>query len=174
MAEKPTSSEYTVGQLATALGLRTKTVRYYDDIGLLTAARRTAAGYRVYGARERAILGFILKAKAVGLSLGEIREILRLKRQGSEPCRHVAGLLDSKIAEVERQLEALEAYRQELRVMRDQPAASSRTACVCSIIEDHPVIHVDHLRGAPRLRAPGVRGDSRTSGAVHFRPINFR
>ena len=57
-------AEWTVGELAAGVGANPKTVRYYGQVGLLPAARRTAAGYRVHGTAERDRLDFILKASA--------------------------------------------------------------------------------------------------------------
>jgi len=79
-----------------------------------------------------------MKAKASGLTLAGIGEILALRREGREPCAHVRVMLDRKLAVVEAQLRTLAAFRDELRTLRDVAAAS--TACdgaVCGIIEHH-------------------------------------
>jgi MerR family Zn(II)-responsive transcriptional regulator of zntA len=107
-------------------------------LGLLTPATRTPAGYRQYTHVEREALRFVIKAKAAGLTLAEIGDILALRRDGQEPCAHVRALLDRKLAVVEAQVWALSALRDELRALRD--AAAARTACdgtVCGIIEHH-------------------------------------
>jgi MerR family Zn(II)-responsive transcriptional regulator of zntA len=124
------SEPYSIGQLAAELGLNTKTLRYDEGLGLLAPAARTAAGYRRYTDIERDTLRFVIKAKAVGLTLMEIGDILALRRAGQEPCAHVRALLARKLAAVEEQLHALSAFRDELLALRDAAAAD-----VCGVIE---------------------------------------
>jgi MerR family transcriptional regulator, Zn(II)-responsive regulator of zntA len=127
-----------IGELASELGLNPKTLRYYEEIRLLPAPRRTSSGYRVYDASDRQRLCFIAKAKAIGLTLEEIREILALRDRGESPCEHVLALLDRKLAKVDQQLRALVDFRQELIVLREEAAETMRAdACVCGIIEQH-------------------------------------
>ena len=140
MTDKQDRREYRVGELAAELGVTPKTVRYYGEIGLLPAPRRSPAGYRLYGHRDRESLRFILKAKAVGLSLDEIRAIVELKKSGVRPCAHVVTLIDAKLGDVQRQIQALEAYRLELGAMRLEATGSGREEdSVCGIIERHEV-----------------------------------
>ena len=127
-----------IGELAAALGLNPKTIRYYEDIDLLPAPRRSPAGYRLYDAADRERLRFISKAKAIGLTLQEIREILTRRQGGEQPCEHVRELLDKKLAAVEAQLRALGSIRQELLALREEAAAATQPgASVCRIIEHH-------------------------------------
>jgi MerR family Zn(II)-responsive transcriptional regulator of zntA len=127
-----------IGELAAELGLNPKTIRYYEQIGLLPAVPRTESGYRLYGAADIERLRFIGKAKAVGLSLEEIGEILALRREGRAPCEHVLELLNRKLAAVDRQLRALRDFRRELLGLREEAARTATAeACVCGIIEHH-------------------------------------
>ena len=127
-----------IGELAAAVGLNPKTIRYYEQIRLLPAQARTASGYRVYGPDDEDRLRFIGKAKAIGLSLKEIGEILNLRRDGERPCEHVLALLDRKLAEVDAQVRALTDFKHELVTMREEAAETSvAEACVCGIIEHH-------------------------------------
>jgi len=127
-----------IGELAAQLGLNPKTIRYYEEIGLLPEPRRTPSGYRAYGLADLERLRFIAKAKAIGLTLDEIREILALRREGERPCQHVLELVDRKLEGVEQQVRALEDFRQELLTLR---AEAARTVAdhgrICSIIEHH-------------------------------------
>lgn len=127
-----------IGQLAAELGLNPKTIRYYEQIGLLPDPARTEAGYRLYGADDRERLTFVLKARAIGLSLEEIGEILAVRRGGEEPCQHVLGLLERKLTEVDRQISALRLFRGELVVLRAAAAhAADADARICRIIEHY-------------------------------------
>src|SRR5216684_2401483 len=96
------AATWTVGKAAQAAGLSPKAVRLYEAKGLLPAAGRTGAGYRTYTDHDIATLRFIRQAKTLGLSLAEIRDILDIRRGGTAPCRHVLGLLDQRIREVDR------------------------------------------------------------------------
>jgi MerR family transcriptional regulator, Zn(II)-responsive regulator of zntA len=127
-----------IGELAAELGLNPKTIRYYEEIGLLPRPQRTEAGYRLYDAADRERLLFIGKAKAMGLTLQEIGEILTIRRHGEQPCEHVRQVLDQKLAVVDEQLRVLTEFRQELVALReDAPSAQAAAACVCGIIEHY-------------------------------------
>ncbi len=127
-----------IGRLAAEFGLNPKTIRYYEAIGLLPTPVRTPSGYRMYGPADRDRLQFILKAKAIGLSLEEIREILALRQEGQLPCAHVLALLDRKIAAIDRQLLALAVFRHELVGLREEAARTmGDDTCICGIIEHH-------------------------------------
>src|SRR5262249_55255985 len=135
-----------IGELATALGLNPKPIRYYEAIGLLPAPRRSPAGYRLYDDTDRERLRFIGQAKAIGLTLEEIREILALRDVGMQPCEHVRGLLVKKLAAVEAQLRTLVEIHQELLALREETAAATQpSASVCRIIEHHR----PHRQGPP-------------------------
>ncbi|MFL5803200.1 MAG: heavy metal-responsive transcriptional regulator [Roseiflexaceae bacterium] len=127
-----------IGEFAAAVGLNPKTIRYYEQINLLPAPDRTANGYRLYTATDRERLCFILKAKTIGLTLEEIREILDLRRDDQLPCAHVRTLIDRKLAAVDAQLRALAAFRADLQLLREEAAETMRAdAEVCDIIERH-------------------------------------
>jgi len=143
------SERYSIVRLAAELGLNTKTLRYYEGLGLLAPAARTAAGYRRYTDVERDALRFVVKAKAAGLTLAEIGDILALRRAGEEPCAHVRALLDRKLAAGEAQLRALAAFRDELHTLRDAASASSTCdGTVCGIIEHHAPRRRDVVKAA--------------------------
>lgn len=142
-AKNPRPSQH-IGRLAAEFGLNPKTIRYYEAIGLLPEPSRTASGYRVYGDADRTRLQFIAQAKALGLSLREIGEILAIRQDGEPPCRHVSGLLDRKLAAIDAEIRALTDLRQELLALRRE--AGDMTDCdgpVCSIIERPRVVPTD-------------------------------
>lgn len=85
-----------IGDVARALGLNPKTIRYYEAIGLLPAPQRTEGGFRRYTPAEVERIDFIRRARALDLSLDEIREILGFRDEGEAPCPYVRHLLDVK------------------------------------------------------------------------------
>ncbi|MDQ6695797.1 MAG: heavy metal-responsive transcriptional regulator [Chloroflexota bacterium] len=127
-----------IGELAAALDLNPGTLRYYEEIGLLPEPQRTLSSYRLYSEFDHDRLRFILKAKAVGLTLSEIKDVLDLRDTGQEPCEHVLNLIDQKLAKVDEQLRVLNEFRADLSTLRNDAAQHiGADACVCGIIEFH-------------------------------------
>jgi len=97
-------AEYSIGDLARELGVTTRTIRFYEDEGLLAPERRGQT--RIYGARDRVRLRLILRGKRLGFSIAEIREILDMYE--SEPgeegqLRHLVGKIAERREQLERQ-----------------------------------------------------------------------
>lgn len=127
-----------IGELAKLAKITPKTLRYYEDFGLLPASQRSESGYRLYSWNDLDRLRFIQKAKAVGFSLSEIRSIMALRNHGEVPCDHVKALINQKLEEVHSQIQNLKELADELRVMQQEAEAlPSCEACVCEIIEHH-------------------------------------
>ena len=142
MNREHSTSLLRIGELATDLGINPKTIRYYEEIGLLPAPVRSPAGYRQYSAADGERLRFIAKAKAIGFTLSEIREILARRDGGLEPCPYVGELLDHKLNAVETQLQLLAEMRTELLALKAETAV---TACsstpICGPIELHELAY---------------------------------
>jgi DNA-binding transcriptional MerR regulator len=125
-----------IGELADRVGVNTKTIRYYESIGLLPQPPRSDAGYRIYGDEDEARLVFIKTAQHLGLSLDEVREVLALRDAGTAPCEHVRGVLREQIRTISRRIAELRRLREELRELEaviDQIPDSE--AAICRIIE---------------------------------------
>ncbi len=103
-----------IGEVANRTGFTTKTIRYYEDIGLLPQPMRQANGYRDYGEDAVGRLGFIADARAAGLTLKEITTILELRSHGESTCRHVLGLLEDHLADLDRRIAGLRQARNDL------------------------------------------------------------
>jgi MerR family transcriptional regulator, Zn(II)-responsive regulator of zntA len=144
-----------IGELAKQLELNPKTIRYYEEIGLMPKPPRTEAGYRLYDAADRERLSFIGKAKAIGLTLEDIREILTIRGDGAPPCEHVSALLDKKLSAIEAQLRALRTFRKDLLTLREaaSEAATDQTG-VCRIIEHSQPAHSRQIAPAHNLARP--------------------
>jgi Hg(II)-responsive transcriptional regulator len=106
-------STLTIGKLANAAGVGIDTVRFYERAGLLNEPRRTASGYRLYAGSEVARLRFIRRAKALGFSLDEIAELLRLNDGGGRRGA-VRALAARRLAEIEQKLRELGRMRDTL------------------------------------------------------------
>jgi DNA-binding transcriptional MerR regulator len=105
----------TIGRLARAADTKIETIRYYEKIGLLPVARRTAANYRSYSAEHLQRLGFIRRARELGFTINDVRELLKLAAHGERPCEEVDQLVGRHLAATERKIEALTRLRRELR-----------------------------------------------------------
>ena len=103
-----------IGEAAKRAGVSAPTIRYYEDIGLLSSPARTEAGYRRYTESTVDELRFIRKAQALGFSLEEIGEILQLSRSGQGPCSHVLTLARQHLAAVEERIRRLQQFRKRL------------------------------------------------------------
>ena len=106
----------TVKEVADSVGLPSRTVRYYDRIGLVTADERSAAGYRLYGAEEEGKLRFIRRAKALGFSLEDIRGLMDAAERGccDQVVPEVERLLEQKVQEIDTKIAELTAFRERL------------------------------------------------------------
>lgn len=122
----------TIGRLAREAGVGVDTVRFYERAGLMPAAPRTAAGYRTYATADAARLRFIRRAKALGFSLDEVTELLRL----SEGKGGRAGVK----ALAQRRLEDLESKIRELTVFRDTLARYTHACSGHGAVEGCPII----------------------------------
>jgi DNA-binding transcriptional MerR regulator len=119
-----------IGELAKATGTTPKTLRFYEDTGLLTPAGRTASGYREFTTEAVDRLEFIRRGRAAGLTLAQIREVIHLRDAGTTPCRHVRDLLGSRLADLDRQIAELEALRETVAQLRDEASRADPDACL--------------------------------------------
>lgn len=90
---------YSIGELAASVGVATSAVRFYERSGLLKADYRSESNYRYYSTAALERLRFIRSAQAVGLSLDDIKELLRLT-DSNDRCGEVQSLLNQRIADV--------------------------------------------------------------------------
>ncbi len=103
-----TAGEYTVSELAGRFRVSVRTLHHYDEVGLVTPSRRTAAGYRLYGPADAERLAHVLAYRACGLGLAEIRAAL--DSSGDDLVAHLTrqlALLDDRVDLLERQRAAL-------------------------------------------------------------------
>ncbi len=128
-----------IGEVAELAGLSAKTIRYYEEIGLLPEPEREFNQYRSYGPETLQKLAFIRRAQAANLKLREIREILEIRSQGRAPCVHVRDLLKRRLSKIDQQLEELKTAKQELEELVVLAEATDPAECsgdvICTILE---------------------------------------
>lgn len=129
-----------IGETATRAGVPAKTIRFWEDQGLLPPPARTHAGYRDYDPAIMQRLAFIRHAQAAGLTLEQIRQVLDIRDSGQPPCVHVTGLIGQRLAEVEGRLAELSRARDQLILLAGRAAAQDPADCrgYCSIIAGSP------------------------------------
>lgn len=131
----------TVSGLAAEVDLSSDTIRYYDRIGVLLPAPRTASGYRIYDEDAVERLRFVKGAQRLGLKLDEIRELLEIRDEGACPCGHADALLDKRIGELDEEIGRLTALRSELKTMVGARATEDR--CIGALL------HADRVEDDP-------------------------
>ncbi|CAN5666653.1 hypothetical protein BH20ACT11_BH20ACT11_03280 [soil metagenome] len=124
-----------IGEVARLAGVPAKTLRYYEEIGLISPSGRTEAGYRLYGNRELEQIEFVRRAKLMGLSLEQIQGLVQTVEEGmpGEVFRRLEELLDRKLEETERKMEDLRAFRESLLQYRERVSeADEQSICRCA------------------------------------------
>jgi len=107
----------TIGDAATRSGLPVKTVRYYDEINLVSPSSRSAAGYRQYNANELHKLTFVKRARSFGFSVEDCRQLLSLFEDQSRSSREVKAFANRRLEEIEEKMRDMQALHTELTAL---------------------------------------------------------
>ncbi len=144
-----------IGELGRQVGVSAKTIRYYEEIGLLPEPHRAPNGYRDY--RDDAVLRlhFIRDAQATGLTLTEIASILDLRSEGEGTCQHVIELLERHLDDLDRHIVSLQTTRGQLVALTERAKGLNPEECTepnrCQTIavgvglDASPGMRTDHL-----------------------------
>lgn len=132
-----------IGELKTRSGISVKTIRYYEELGLIQAAARTEGGFRLFTLEAIARLAFIKRSQSLGLSLQEIGEILQIHDQGKLPCHQVKQKLQAKVREIEQRIAELQLLKTQIISLIDSPnspksqslSKSQAKEVICPIIQ---------------------------------------
>jgi MerR family copper efflux transcriptional regulator len=116
-----------IGQAANASGVSAKMIRYYESIGLIPKSARRDSGYRDYGAADLHRLGFIRRARDLGFSMDEIRQLLRLWSDQGRSSREVKDIALRHIADLDQRARQLTEMADALRHLAD--ACEGRPDC---------------------------------------------
>ena len=120
---------FNIGQAAKQSGVSAKMVRHYESLGLLPAVHRTDAGYRQYGDRQIHTLRFIRRARALGFSMLEIAELLKLWQNQQRASADVKRIAQAHVADLERRIAEMQAMRQTLAELAHCCAGNDRPDC---------------------------------------------
>jgi MerR family mercuric resistance operon transcriptional regulator len=128
-------------ELAQRTGCNLETIRYYEKAGLLPEPPRNASGYRNYDAIHERRLRFILRARELGFSLGEIAELLRLVDERDQPCSEARAVAAAHLGDVQTKIADLKRME---RVLKDVVAQ-----CADSSLPECPLIETLFRKGGP-------------------------
>lgn len=143
MSRMLTEQRLKIGEVASAAGLSVKTIRYYEEIGLLEpTVLRSQAGYRLFDSSVLNRLAFIKRSQALGLSLMEVKEVLSVHDRGLLPCGEVKQHLESKVKEINEKMAALALLKSELEGIlsgwEDHPSKNLLNQTICPNIHFSP------------------------------------
>ena len=132
-----------IGDLSSASGVPTPTIRFYEKRGLLPEPQRQPNGYRIYEPSAVDRIAFIKRAQGAGLTLTEIGGVLDVRADGRTPCSHVSQLLSSKLSDVDAQMRELRTLRRELEALIDRSKLLDPADCtdgdICHILGPVPL-----------------------------------
>jgi MerR family copper efflux transcriptional regulator len=118
-----------IGQAATATGVSAKMIRYYESIALIPAGKRTDAGYRLYGDNDLHTLRFVKRARLLGFSLEQIRDLLSLWQNKGRASADVKTIAMGHVAELNQRIAELTEMRDTLQTMASCCHGDQRPDC---------------------------------------------
>lgn len=119
----------TIGDAAKASGVSAKLIRYYESIGLIPEAGRTASGYRVYSANEVNVLRFIKRARTLGFGIERIQHLVGLWQDRTRCSAEVKRVALAHVAELEAKIAELQAMADTLTELADACHGDDRPEC---------------------------------------------
>ncbi|MBD2345143.1 heavy metal-responsive transcriptional regulator [Anabaena subtropica] len=127
-----------IGSVAKESGVPIKTIRYYEELGLLKSSGRTEGGFRLFNTDVLERLHFIKRAQSLGLHLSEIKEFLQVHDAGELPCDHIKIKLEDKVQAIDEQIQQLLILRQELEGLLSgwEVKSDNHHSTICPIIEN--------------------------------------
>lgn len=118
-----------IGDAASRTGVPAKTIRYYEDVGLIEPPTRSENGYRDYGDQDLHVLRFIQRARSLGFSVQDCRQLLALYRDPNRASADVKAMAENRIAEIDRKLDELASMRATLVHLAIHCHGDDKPAC---------------------------------------------
>ncbi|GLQ05546.1 MerR family transcriptional regulator [Sneathiella chinensis] len=136
---------FSIGDMSKQSGVKVPTIRYYEQIGLISPRVRSEGNQRRYGERERDQLVFIKHARDLGLHLNAIRELLELDSDPEKPCLHADELAREHLAGVRKRIGQLQKLERELERISDCKGDGTVRECyVLQSLSDHGTCETEH------------------------------
>ena len=118
-----------IGQAATTTGVSAKMIRYYESIALIPAGKRTDAGYRIYGENDLHTLRFVKRARQLGFSLDQIRDLLSLWQNKERASADVKAIAQGHVAQLNQRIAELTEMRDTLQTLASCCHGDDRPDC---------------------------------------------
>ncbi|MBB5041155.1 Cu(I)-responsive transcriptional regulator [Shinella fusca] len=118
-----------IGEAASATGVSAKMIRHYEEIGLIRPAGRTGAGYRVYGPKDLSTLSFVRRARDLGFSIAQIRDLLALWQDRDRASADVKRIASAHVEEMKAKMRLLEEMVQTLEHLSAHCHGDDRPDC---------------------------------------------
>ncbi len=125
--------ELTIGEVSAQSGLPSKTIRYYEESGIIESARRNENRYRTYSQTDVQTLRFIAHARSLGFSLKDVSELLSLYRDRERASREVRRLALAHVSDLDRRIADLQAMRNTIAELARRCRGDDRPEC--------PILH---------------------------------
>ena len=122
-----------IGELAAASKVPTKTIRYYEQVGLMASAHRDESGYRQYDEKDVAALIFIRRCRELNIAIDDIKQLVDVQQNPQASCAVVDEMID-------KQLQRIRQTQREL-AMLEKTLSSLATSCANHKIEDCSILH---------------------------------
>ncbi len=131
-----------IQELAQQTGLSTKTIRYYESIGVLPSPRRAPNGYREYDEQSLKRARFVAGVRSLDLALDEIAEILAMQDRREAPCRTLLNLIEHKADQIEERIRLLRQMKDDLRQLHKLGLTFPTDDidgkdCICHLVSEH-------------------------------------
>lgn len=123
-----------IGKAAARSGVPAKTIRYYEDIALIESAERSTNGYRSYSPEDVHTLRFIARARSLGFTVAQCRDLLMLYRDRDRSSADVKAIAEKHMAEIDEKISGLMAMRETLALLTRKCHGDDRPDC--PIIEE--------------------------------------
>lgn len=131
------SERLLIGQVKAQSGVPIKTIRYYEQLGLIESIDRTEGGFRLFSPQVLSRLAFIRRSQHLGFSLQEIKQILTIHDRGQLPCEQVRHNINLKLVDIDHRIAELKQLKQELLdlVQDPTPIEELESPIICPIIQ---------------------------------------
>lgn len=127
-----------IGEFSKATGCAIETIRYYEREGIISKPSRTLGGHRLYSKANLQQMRFVLKARQMGFSLVEVKELLNLSQDSEQPCQEVLDMADRNLEAIQKKIDQLASFKEELKGLTStckNCCAGKSSASECNIIE---------------------------------------
>lgn len=120
-----------IGEVAAQSGVSIETIRFYEREGVLSPPPRNSSGYRAYSPDTVHRLQFVRRAKELGFTLNEVRELLELRTHPTDPCQPVDARVEEKIIAVQEKIADLQRILRALETLRNSCRGDQQIADCC-------------------------------------------